>query len=77
MKLNKISVRGYKSIRGLDDFELRDLNLLIGANGAGKSNLISLFRLLAALADGNLQVYVQNEGGPDALLYGGASGRHK
>lgn len=71
MKLDELTVRGYKSIRDLENFQLHNLNVLIGANGAGKSNLISLFRLLAALAEGNLQAYVQKQGGPDALLFGG------
>lgn len=71
MKLDKLTVRGYKSIKGLEDFQLRNLNVLIGANGAGKSNLLSLFRLLGALADNNLQKFVQQQGGPDALLFGG------
>lgn len=69
MKLTSLSVHGYKSIRQLEDFELRDMNVLIGANGAGKSNFISLFRMLAAILDGYLQEYVRMQaGGPDALL---------
>jgi len=71
MKLDKLTVRGYKSIKELKDLELRDLNVLIGANGAGKSNFLSLFRLLGAVAEGNLQLYIQKQGGPDALLFGG------
>ena len=71
MKLDKLTVHGYKSIKALEDFKFRDLNVLIGANGAGKSNLLSLFRLMAALAEGELQLYVQKQGGPDALLFGG------
>ena len=71
MKLDTLTVRGYKSIKELDGFKLRSLNILIGANGAGKSNLLSLFRLLGAVAEGGLQVYVQKQGGPDALLFGG------
>jgi predicted ATPase len=71
MKLKSLTVRGYKSIRNLEDFKLRDINVLIGANGAGKSNFISLFRMMAALAEGNLQTFVQTQGGPDTLLYGG------
>ena len=71
MKLDMLTVRGYKSIKELEAFKFRSLNVLIGANGAGKSNLLSLFRLLGAVADGNLQVYVQKQGGPDALLFGG------
>lgn len=71
MKLDTLTVRGYKSIKELDGFKFRSLNVLIGANGAGKSNLLSLFRLLNAIADSNLQVYIQKQGGPDALLFGG------
>ncbi len=70
MKLTDITLRGYKSIANLEAFELRKLNVLIGANGAGKSNFIGIFKLLAALADGNLQTFVQQQGGPDALLHG-------
>ena len=71
MKLDKLTVRGYKSIKELEDFEFRALNVLIGANGSGKSNLLSLFRLVGALTEGGLQVYIQKQGGPDALLFGG------
>jgi predicted ATPase len=68
--LKKITIRGFKSIRALEDFELRNLNVLIGANGAGKSNFISLFQMLVALMDGRLQLWVQEHDGPDALLFG-------
>jgi len=64
-------VRGFKSIRELENFELTKLNVLIGANGAGKSNFIGLFRLLAEMLGERLQSYVKSEDGPDALLYGG------
>ena len=69
--LHRITIRGYKSIERLENFELRKLNVLIGANGAGKSNFISLFRMLSAMTEGNLQAYVQQQGGPDSLLFGG------
>ena len=68
--LTRLSVRGFRSIRVLEDFELRPLNVLIGANGAGKSNFMDLFRLLAAVADGRLQLFVAENDGPDALLFG-------
>ncbi len=55
----------------MDNFELTKLNVLIGANGAGKSNFIGLFRLLAEMLGERLQSYVKSEDGPDALLYGG------
>jgi predicted ATPase len=66
-----MTVRGFKSIRELDDFKLERLNVLIGANGAGKSNFISFFRMLAEMIEGRLQLYVKSEYGPDALLFGG------
>jgi predicted ATPase len=69
-QLKRLSIRGYKSIYALEDFELRSLNVLIGANGAGKSNFISLFRMLADVAEQRLQLFVQIEGGADALLFG-------
>ena len=70
-RLGQLSVRGFKSIRELDKLQLSSLNVLIGANGAGKSNFISLFRMLAEMLDQRLQFYVKSEDGPDALLFGG------
>jgi predicted ATPase len=47
------------------------LNVLIGANGAGKSNFIGFFRLVRRILDQQLQLAVGEMGGPDALLYFG------
>ncbi len=47
--LDRLTVKGFKSINDLEDFELTHLNIIIGGNGAGKSNLISFFRMLRAL----------------------------
>ena len=70
-RLDRVTVRGFKSIRALEDFELGSLNALIGPNGAGKSNFIDLFRLLDQIPLQGLQVFVAEQGGPDALLFGG------
>ena len=69
--INKISIRGYKSIRLLENLALTDLNVLVGANGAGKSNFISFFRMLARLMASELNYYVAKTGGPDAFLHYG------
>ena len=69
--VQSLTVTGYKSIRELRDFPLTNLNVLIGANGAGKSNFIGLFRLLNEMYEQQLQVFVQKQGGPDALLHFG------
>ncbi|MFZ4858016.1 MAG: AAA family ATPase [Desulfuromonadaceae bacterium] len=70
--VHSLSIAGYKSIRDLKDFKLNALNVLIGANGAGKSNFIGLFRLLASVVGDNFPVDVQRWGGPEALLYYGS-----
>lgn len=69
--VRSLTVTGYKSIRELKNFQLSNLNVLIGANGAGKSNFIGLFRLLNEICEERLQIYVQTQGGPDALLHFG------
>jgi len=73
-KLTNLELQGFKSIRHLKDLQLSALNVLIGANGAGKSNLISFFRLLNSMAvsPGELQLYIGKAGGANALLHDGA-----
>lgn len=69
--VSRITIRGYKSIRALENFELRQLNVLIGANGAGKSNFIGMFRLLSAAATGNFRLFVAHAGGAELLCFAG------
>jgi len=69
--LDKISIKGYKSIRELVEFPLGSLNVLIGANGAGKTNFISFFNLLNQIIQNNLQVFIAQSGGGSSLLYFG------
>jgi len=69
-QLSKLVLHGYKSIADCE-LELGSLNVLIGANGAGKSNFIGFFRLINRVLDQQLQVYVSEAGGPDALLHFG------
>lgn len=68
--LDKISIAGFKSIREAE-VELRPLNVLIGANGAGKSNFVAVFRLLHELINERLQLHVRKAGGADSLLHFG------
>lgn len=69
-QLSRLVLQGYKSISHCE-LELGSLNVLIGANGAGKSNFIGFFRLISRVLDQQLQVYVSEAGGPDALLHFG------
>lgn len=66
----RLIVKGFKSIREMD-LGLRSLNVLIGANGAGKSNFVALFHLLNQIVEENLQTFVGTAGGADSLLYFG------
>ena len=53
------------------DIDLRPLNILIGANGAGKSNLISFFKMLNEMMAGRLQQYIGTSGRAQSLLHFG------
>ncbi len=69
--IRKISIRGFKSIRELKDFELRSLNVIIGANGAGKSNFIQIFRMLMAMVRKGFIRFIREKGGADNFLHNG------
>ena len=71
--LDKVTLRGFKTVRELRDFAPGSLTVLIGPNGAGKSNFISFFRLLswAMAPPGGLQEHVAKLGGASALLHDG------
>jgi predicted ATPase len=70
MALKHIEIYGFKSIRELR-LDLRPLNILIGSNGSGKSNFISLFKLLNQAVEQRFQLSVRQAGGANALLYYG------
>lgn len=69
-QISRLVLEGYKSIVKCD-VELGRLNILIGANGAGKSNFIGFFRLINRILDHQLQLAVGEMGGPDAMLHYG------
>lgn len=69
-KLDQMKIAGFKSIERID-LTLNSLNILVGANGAGKSNFIGLFRFLNQLLNKNLQFYVAQQLGADKLLFFG------
>jgi len=62
MNINRIQIRGYKSIETLD-LPLGQLTILIGPNGAGKSTIISFFHLLHQISEKRVQYTVMKGGG--------------
>jgi predicted ATPase len=67
MSLKHIEIDGFKSIRTLK-LDLRRLNILIGSNGSGKTNFISLFKLMNQAVEGNFQHAVRVAGGANAII---------
>ena len=73
MLIERLQVRGLLSFgpKGID-LELEPLNVLIGANGSGKSNLLAVLGLLRATA-GDLGAYLDETGGYQEWLWSGPS----
>ncbi len=66
--IDRLTINGFKSIRRLERFKLESLNVLIGANGAGKSNFVSYFRMLGELVEGRLQHWTRQQGSADRIV---------
>ncbi|MGH7244749.1 MAG: AAA family ATPase [Phycisphaerales bacterium] len=69
--LDKLTIKGFKSIERLEAFKLGKINVLIGANGAGKSNFVEFFRLLRAMVELRLQEHVRKNAPADGFFYNG------
>lgn len=68
--LTRLQIQGFRSIREMD-LELQPLNVMIGSNGAGKSNLISFFKMLNELMGQRLQRFFGTTGRASSNLYFG------
>ncbi len=63
-----ITIEGFKSIESVQKLHLGDINVLIGANGTGKSNFVSFFRMIGEMVEGRLQNWVSKQGSADRIL---------
>ncbi len=70
-KLDRLILKGYKSIKEIE-VEFEAINILIGANGAGKSNFIGFFNFMRKLIEKELELTVAQMGGANKVLYFGA-----
>jgi predicted ATPase len=66
--IERLTIRGFKSIIDLEKLQLNSLNILLGANGAGKSNFVSYFRMLSELVEQRLQKWTTGQGGADRIV---------
>jgi len=71
MGIQSIRIQNFKSIKDSGDIELGQVNVLIGANGVGKSNFIGFFKFLNQIYNRNLQLYVAQNGRADNFLFFG------
>ncbi len=70
-QLERIKIEGFRSIRALD-LQLGPINILIGANGSGKSNFLSFFDFYQQFSRQNLEFYVRQQGGASKFLHFGS-----
>lgn len=66
--IRSLTIENFKSIKQLNGFELRNINILIGSNGAGKSNFLNFFDFLRAVLTKSLRGYVASKGKADGVL---------
>jgi predicted ATPase len=69
--MDYIEIKGYKSIKEAK-IPLKPINILIGANGSGKSNFLSFFEFLNSLYERRLQEHVSLRGGEEKMLHKGS-----
>ena len=72
--IRTITIEGFKSFKALRDLPLRALNVLIGANGSGKSNFLDALELMRLCTRRGevAHEHVQRAGGADRLLHFGS-----
>lgn len=68
--ISRLQLQGYKSIKQID-INFENINIFIGGNGAGKSNLLSFFEFLKNIGNKELQNTIMKQGGAERILYNG------
>ena len=63
----RIHIQGFRRLFDVD-IKLNPLNVLIGANGSGKTSILDVFSLLANSASGKLNEFLSEQNGIDANL---------
>lgn len=72
-RIESVRIRGFRSLRDVALLDLPGAVVMIGANGAGKSNFIRFFEMLSwMLRSRNLGEFIERQGGADDQLYRGS-----
>lgn len=70
MKIIQLDIEGFRSLKNVS-WRPSDLNVVIGPNGTGKSNLLRFLELMSVAAQGKLGRYVQSLGGMEPIVWDG------
>ncbi|WP_306369118.1 AAA family ATPase [Nocardiopsis sp. CC223A] len=70
--LLELEVQNFRSLRQVS-IPLGPLNVLVGPNGVGKSNLLDVFRFLADIIHTDIEPALERRGGFDATAFRGGS----
>jgi predicted ATPase len=71
MKILRLDINGFRSLKDVS-WTPGDLNVVIGPNATGKSNLLRILELISVSAQGRLGKYIQNSGGMEPLVWDGS-----
>lgn len=72
-RIQRVTIEGFRSLAKIENLELPQLTVLIGSNGAGKSNFIRFFEMLSwMLKSQKLQEFVATHGAGDDQFFMGA-----
>jgi predicted ATPase len=72
MKIKQLDIKGFRSLKDVS-WRPGDLNVVIGQNGTGKSNLLRMLELISASAQGRLSKSIQGAGGMGAIVWDGTA----
>ena len=71
VQIKQLSLSGFKTIHNLKDMNFEKVNIFIGANGSGKSNIVSFFEMISYMMTDALNQYVSENGFASSMLYHG------
>lgn len=70
MKILQLDIEGFRSLKKVS-WKPGDLNVVIGPNGTGKSNLLRFLELISVSAQGGLGKHIQSLGGMGPIVWDG------
>ena len=71
LRIEKLKIERFRSLKSVE-WEPGALNVVIGPNASGKSNLLKVLELLRAAARGELKQFIRDEGGMGQVLWDGS-----